>query len=202
MPSMSAVERGFCRSAPWSSITRRVVLPWALPGVNLSGDVLEMGGGSGVMAEAMARRFPEARITTTDIDPAMIQSARRRLRQVPSAIAQEADTTSLPFSDATFDHVVSFLMLHHVIEWRQALQEAGRVLRPGGQLHGYDLTDSPVTRAIHWADRSPYQMIAPAAFEPALGELGFASVNVRRSFGSQIVRFAAKTARDDSDVHS
>ena len=166
----------------------------------MSGSVLEIGGGSGVMAEAMARRFPDARITTTDIDPAMVQAARRRLRQVPNTIAQEADTTSLPFSDASFDHVVSFLMLHHVIEWRQALQEAGRVLRPGGSLHGYDLTDSPVTRAIHWADRSPYQMIAAREFQPALNELDYESVSVRRSFGGQVVRFAAQAPGGDTDV--
>ena len=191
MPSMSGLERGFCRSAPWRAFTRRVVLPWALRDVELSGDVLEIGGGDGAMAEAMARQFPQARITSTDIDPAMVKAARRRLRGSANAAAQEADVTRLPFADASFDHVVSFLMLHHVIAWREALAEANRVLRPGGQLHGYDLTDSALTRAIHWADRSPHQMIATHDFDAALQDTGFVAVDAQRSLGGQIVRFAA-----------
>ena len=35
--------------------------------------------------------------------------------------------------------VLSWVMLHHTVEWERALAEAIRVLRPSGQLVGYDL---------------------------------------------------------------
>jgi ubiquinone/menaquinone biosynthesis C-methylase UbiE len=43
----------------------------------------------------------------------------------------QADLTDLPFEDGRFDVVASYLMLLHVIQWRQALAEAFRVLNPG-----------------------------------------------------------------------
>ena len=47
------------------------------------------------------------------------------------ARVRRADATDLPFPDDTFDAVVSFIMLHHVIDWEAAVAEAIRVLRPG-----------------------------------------------------------------------
>jgi len=58
MPARSAVEQVFCRSAPWRVFTQRLVLPWALDGRELDGDVLEIGGGGGAMAEQLLGRFP------------------------------------------------------------------------------------------------------------------------------------------------
>ena len=49
MPKMSALEASFCRSAPWGLVARRMV-PWATQGFPLTGDVLEIGGGSAAMA--------------------------------------------------------------------------------------------------------------------------------------------------------
>lgn len=123
---MSALEGAFCRSAPWRTLARRTVLPWALGGEHLTGDVLEIGGGSGAMAHGMARLFPDVRLTITDIDDDMVANARRRLAQCRNATVKLADVTSLPFGDASFDAVTSYLMLHHVIAWREALGEAAR----------------------------------------------------------------------------
>ncbi|MEX5265258.1 hypothetical protein RF640_14660 [Kocuria sp. CPCC 205231] len=53
MPRMSVLEASFCRSAPWGLVARRMV-PWATQGFPVTGDVLEIGGGSGAMAEAIA----------------------------------------------------------------------------------------------------------------------------------------------------
>jgi ubiquinone/menaquinone biosynthesis C-methylase UbiE len=43
-----------------------------------------------------------------------------------------ADALRLPHRDAAFDAVFGFGVLHHVPDWRGALREVGRVLRPGG----------------------------------------------------------------------
>ena len=42
--------------------------------------------------------------------------------------------TALPFDDASFDAVIAVHVLHLVPEWRKALDEALRVLRPGAAL--------------------------------------------------------------------
>lgn len=83
-------------------------------------------------------------------------AARNRLGTRTNVVAvEEADVTKLPFDDASFDAVTSYLMLHHVIDWEDALAEAHRVLKPGGLLAGYDLLDGPINRTIHRLDRSP-----------------------------------------------
>lgn len=75
MPAMSAVEQAFCRSHLWRWFTRRVIFPWALDGLELHGDVLELGSGSGAMAEELLARSPSIRLTATDVDPAMVGAA-------------------------------------------------------------------------------------------------------------------------------
>lgn len=195
MPSMSVIERTFCRSHPWHLVANRVILPWALQGVRPAGDLLELGAGSGAMAASTSDRFSDLQVTVTDIDPIMVQVARRRLADHPRVTVQEADVTSLPFDDESFDHVASYLMLHHVIDWQRALTEAARVLRPGGALVGYDLTDTRAARLIHWTDRSPHQLVAAEDFAPALTDAGFDRIAVQIGFHGHVVRFTAHQPR-------
>jgi len=151
---MSVIEQGFCRSAPWRGLARKVILPWALHGLEPQGELLELGAGSGAMADGMARTFPELQLTVTDIDPAMVDAARKHLSTRPNIRVERADVTDLPFANGTFDVVTSYLMLHHVVEWRRALSEASRVLRPGGVFIGYDLDKTRLATWIHVADRA------------------------------------------------
>ncbi|WP_235536142.1 class I SAM-dependent methyltransferase [Nocardioides sp. Root190] len=192
---MSAVERAFCRSAAWGSFARHVVLPWALERRPLSGDVLELGGGAGAMADGVARRFPDLRLTVTDLDPAMVDAARRRLT-LRGVTVQQADVTAMTFEDASFDYVTSYLMLHHVIEWKTALAETRRVLRPGGQLLGYDLTDTPTARWIHRLDRSPHRLLRRDDLADGLAAVGFEEITVSPTLGGQVMRFRATKAID------
>lgn len=191
MPVMSAVERAFCRSRPWRVFAHRVVLPWALDDEHLAGDVLEIGGGSGAMARGAARAFPVARLTVTDIDDVMVGFARKRLAAHANVEVRRADVTDLPFGDATFDAVTSYLMLHHVIDWPAALGEAARVLRPGGLLLGYDLTDTRAARILHRADGSPFRLVSPTALRLGLSEAGMTAVAVEESVAGHLMRFRA-----------
>ena len=195
MPVMSAIEQAWCRSLPWRAFTRRVVFPWAIGDTVLHGDVLELGSGSGAMAAALLDRYPTIRLTATDVDPAMRDAAAQRLAPYGDRVeVREADATSLPFADGSFDAVVSFIMLHHVIDWEQALAEIARVLRPGGVLVGYDLVESPLSRATHHLDRSPHRMASVAALRARLGELPFAASAVTPVLGGLVTRFHAERA--------
>lgn len=194
MPVMSAIEGAFCRSGPWRFLARGWVLPWALGGLELQGDVLEIGGGSGAMAEGVARRFPGARLTVTDVDDAMVDAARRRLHDRPNVRVERADVTALPYAARSFDIVTTYLMLHHVIDWTDALQEAARVLRPGGMLIGYDLTDTKLARLTHRLDGSPHRIIAPDELIEGLDAAGFSDIDVRLSARRHLMRFRATTS--------
>lgn len=191
MPVMSAIEGAFCRSSPWRAFARRRVLPWALDGFDLHGDVLEIGGGSGAMADGVTRSFPAARLTVTDVDEAMVTATRARLRRYPDVRVEPADVTALPYPAGSFDVVTPYLMLHHVIDWLDALSESARVLRPGGTLVGYDLTDTPLARTIHRLDGSPHRLIAAAELRDGLAVAGFTDIAVDTSFRRHLMRFRA-----------
>jgi ubiquinone/menaquinone biosynthesis C-methylase UbiE len=192
MPAMSRLETAACRSVPWRAFTRRVVLPWALQGVDARGDVLELGAGSGAMAEQLLRTNPSIAMCVTDFDENMVGTAAARLERFGTRVtARQADATSLPFDDGSFDTVLSWIMLHHTIDWEKALAEAVRVLRPGGQFLGYDLTATGPLRWLHRNDDG-HRMIAVDELRSELSRLPLVDASVRPAVGGIVMRFAAR----------
>lgn len=194
MPEMSRFAQVMCRSAPWRLFAGRVVLPWALQGEELQGHVLEVGCGSGAMAAAILSRFPDVRVTATDFDPSMVEVATRRLAPFgPRGDVRQADATTLPFADASFDAALSFIMLHHVVQWEQALVELVRVLRPGGALVGYDLLGDRGGQLMHGRERD-VRLMRRAELQRRLDELPVADVAVTPTLGGTVARFVAHRA--------
>lgn len=192
MPEMARLERFFCRSGPWRAFTRRVVLPWALHGIEPKGEVLEIGGGSGAMAAGILDTFPDIRVVVTDYDESMVDAARRRLDPYGArATVERADATVLPYADQSFDAVVSFIMLHHVAAWEEALGEVVRVLRSGGMFAGYDLAASASARWLHQVQRERQRMVAITEMQARLRELPFEQAVVRPAFARLVMRFWA-----------
>ena len=95
--------------------------------------VLDVAGGTGNAALAAARRFGE--VTCTDYVPALLERARQRAEAegLPIAI-QEADAENLPFSDASFDVVLSAIGAMFAPNQEQVARELLRVCRPGGKI--------------------------------------------------------------------
>lgn len=93
--------------------------------------VLEVGLGYGTVSARLAQSG--ALYTGLDIAAAPVDLINLRLRD--SCLPGEAVRGSIlaaPFADASFDAVVAIGCLHHTGEIAQAIQEARRVLRPGG----------------------------------------------------------------------
>lgn len=193
MPVMSRVEATFCRSAPWRGFAGRVALPWGLRHVEVGPKVLEIGGGSGAMAAALLDRDPTIDVTVTDVDAAMVAQQNEMLSAFPDrARAVVADATALDFESSTFDTVCSWLMLHHTIRWEDAINEAVRVLRPGGHLVGYDLTDSFSVRVVHRIDPEHTRLISPPDLNDVLGTIDdIEQFRVERALGGVMQRFVA-----------
>jgi len=96
--------------------------------------VLDMGCGRGTSVRLILQMFHPARLAAFDIDAAAIEQARRRLAPLlgESVELRVADATRLPFADSEFDAALELGILHHIPNWRAALGETARVLKPGG----------------------------------------------------------------------
>lgn len=93
------------------------------------GPVLEVGVGTGRIALPLAAAGVE--VVGVDLSEPMLRRLAEKGDAVPVA---RADATALPFPEATFGAVVAAHLLHLVPEWRAAVLEALRVLRPDGVL--------------------------------------------------------------------
>ena len=147
------------------------------------------------MAAELLAMYPDVRLTVTDVDDAMVEVASARLSQFGDRVtARHADATALPFPDGAFDAVVSWIMLHHTLEWEKALAEAIRVLRPGGQLVGYDLMSTAPLRLLHHAADARLRMIRLPELREAPRDLPVDKALLSPSLAGFAVRFTLQKA--------
>ncbi|OZM76605.1 16S rRNA (cytosine(1402)-N(4))-methyltransferase [Pseudonocardia sp. MH-G8] len=123
--------------------------------------VLEVGCGPGYGTELILTRFGADRVDAIDLDPAMVDRARRRLARFGDRVRLAAgDVTDLQAgldaADAGYDAVFDFAIIHHVEDWRDALAEIARVLRPGGRFYFDQVTALALaTRSYRWLTDHP-----------------------------------------------
>jgi 2-polyprenyl-3-methyl-5-hydroxy-6-metoxy-1,4-benzoquinol methylase len=94
--------------------------------------VLEIGCGMGLHTELMIRAG--ASVTAIDISNTSVNGTRRRLElKGLSANVQQMDACRLAYSDAAFDLVWSWGVIHHSAQTGLIIREIQRVLKPGGE---------------------------------------------------------------------
>lgn len=113
--------------------------------------VLDLGAGTGTLTIIVKEAYPDAEVVGLDGDPVILARAREKAAVAGVAIRLDRGlATALPYEDASYDRVLSSLMLHHLTteDKRRALREVWRVLRPGGELHVLDF--GPPQNALAW----------------------------------------------------
>ena len=123
-----------------------------------SGEVLEIGGGTGAN---LAHYGPGVTaLTITEPEAPMLKRLQRRVQEEGAARATPAGPTvlrapaeDLPCEDDTFDVVVSTLVLCGVDDQPRAVREIRRVLRPQGRLLFLEDVRSTDPRAARRQDR-------------------------------------------------
>jgi ubiquinone/menaquinone biosynthesis C-methylase UbiE len=171
-------------------------------------DVLDVGCGTGTLALLTKQLVPGARVTGLDGDPAVLAIARRKLARAGAdvTLVEGLANDSPVFAPASFDRVLTSLVLHHLTheQRRSALAAMRRWLRPGGELHVLDfgpqqqLAMKAISRVVGWFDGAERLADNWAGHLPELmRDAGFASAGERgralTPFGS--VSFYAATTR-------
>jgi ubiquinone/menaquinone biosynthesis C-methylase UbiE len=117
-----------------------------------SGDVLEIGGGTGANLPFYGDGVTT--LTITEPEKPMARRLERRIEETSSlAKLLRAPAEDLPFEDGSFDVAVSTLVLCTVDDQPRALRELRRVLRPGGRLLFIEHVRSDDPKLARWQDR-------------------------------------------------
>ena len=97
--------------------------------------VLDIGSGPGLLAYEMASAVgPGGRVCGIDTSESMLAMSRKRCADLLWVAFRAGDAIQLPCSDGDFDVAVSTQVYEYVADIDAALNEAHRVLRPGGRL--------------------------------------------------------------------
>jgi ubiquinone/menaquinone biosynthesis C-methylase UbiE len=117
-----------------------------------TGDVLEVGGGTGANLPFYGAGVDE--LVITEPEEPMARRLERKLAgySLPARVVR-APAEDLPLEDASFDFIVSTLVLCTVDDPVRALAEIRRLLKPGGQLIFLEHVRSDDPGLARWQDR-------------------------------------------------
>lgn len=177
-------------------------------------DVLDVGTGTGHLAEAVQRAAPEANVIGADFSLPMLRRAR--------VTTVAADALRLPFKDAQFDAVVSGFLVRNLADLQQGIDEQVRVLRPGGRLVILETTPGPIgmmrpfyqlyfsylvplvgwliagdATAYTYLPESTLAFVEPTRLHAMLREAGLTRVSSRRlTFGTVAITTGTRRSSD------
>ncbi|MFN2100782.1 class I SAM-dependent methyltransferase [Altererythrobacter sp. MF3-039] len=97
-------------------------------------DILELAAGTGIVSQALHAALPQsASLVVTDLNEPMLEIAQSKISPAANASFQAVDACELPFTDASFDLIVSQFGVMFFPDKAKSYREAARVLRPKGR---------------------------------------------------------------------
>lgn len=135
--------------------------------------VLDVGCATGGMYAALRDLIGDIHYTGVDVSAPMIRRARERF---PQAQFEFVDGKKLPFPDASFDVVISFGVLHMILNWRELLAECFRLTKKSF------LFDLRLVEGESVEDRSrSWQWIAPDSQEQSDNRVPYVVLNAKEA---------------------
>jgi ubiquinone/menaquinone biosynthesis C-methylase UbiE len=115
--------------------------------------VLDVGCGTGTLLISAAAQQPGLELVGLDADAEILELARAKADSAAAEISfDQALASEMPYSDHSFDRILSSLFFHHLTdeEKAQTARQVTRVLKPGGELHVADFgqPSDPVMSAL------------------------------------------------------
>jgi malonyl-CoA O-methyltransferase len=126
--------------------------------------ILDLGGGTGLVARALADRYRKASVTLVEASPALLEAAGRTRGWWRRFDCLSGEASAIPLPDASVDLVVANLLLPSVTDPEAVLAEVRRVLRPRGYFAFTTLgatTLQEVRSAFAAADKTPHALEFP-----------------------------------------
>ncbi|MDQ2914235.1 MAG: class I SAM-dependent methyltransferase [Chloroflexota bacterium] len=133
-------------------------------------DVLDAGTGTGRHALRLAARG--ARVTAIDFSDKMLAKARAKDDADRVRFENHDVTRRLPYADASFDRVLSALVLEHVPDVAAFLRELGRVTRPDGRIVVTAMHPAMFLRGVsaRFRDQGTGEFLRPRSYVMQLSE--------------------------------
>ena len=120
--------------------------------------ILEIGAGQGYGAAHLSRALPRAQVFSIDINMECLKPEQLKTGPLPPIFIQ-ATAPDLPLASASMDAIFMVMTFHCLPKPQQVLQEAARVLKPGGVLILVDVDGN------HWMAR-PFEWVEHAFISP------------------------------------
>jgi demethylmenaquinone methyltransferase/2-methoxy-6-polyprenyl-1,4-benzoquinol methylase len=147
-------------------VWKDAMMDWLAPRAGQK--LLDVTGGTGDISFRFLRRAGSGHATVCDLTESMLVEGRKRAEAEQMGASLDwvvGDAMALPFPDSSFDVYTISFGIRNVTRPQEALNEAYRVLKPGGRLMVLEFSQIP-TPALQWAyDRYSFNMI------PAMGQM-------------------------------